>query len=199
MEKWKINPSFFALLLVASLFVEWKFMIILAFLSFVFFKENEKLRKLTIQVVAISSACSLFMLFWNIVENGFSVVESGADAINAIIRLFSEDYERPDWIITLLSLLDKFEILLYNLVIVLVYFAKFSFILAILHGTEPKKGIFKKIYEYLNDFTNFVDKKLYDLTENKTMTQPVQQPVNYATPTQQPVQSNEPMQNNINM
>ena len=185
MEKWKINPSFFALLLVASLFVEWKFMIILAFLSFVFFKENEKLRKLTIQVVAISSACSLFMLFWNIVENGFSVVESGADAINAIIRLFSEDYERPDWIITLLSLLDKFEILLYNLVIVLVYFAKFSFILAIIHGTEPKKGIFKKIYEYLNDFTNFVDKKLYDLTENKTMTQPVQ--------------SNEPMQNNINM
>lgn len=182
MEKWKINPSFFALLLVASLFVEWKFMIILAFLSFVFFKENEKLRKLTIQVVAISSACSLFMLFWNIVENGFSVVESGADAINAIIRLFSEDYERPDWIITLLSLLDKFEILLYNLVIVLVYFAKFSFILAILHGTEPKKGIFKKIYEYLNDFTNFVDKKLYDLTANQPM---ANQNTTYTMPTQQ--------------
>ena len=42
MSKWKINPNFFALLLVASLFAEWKYMAILAFFVFVLWDENEK-------------------------------------------------------------------------------------------------------------------------------------------------------------
>lgn len=202
MEKWKVNPSFFALLLVASLFVEWKYMIILAILSFIFFKENEKLKKLTIQVVAISSACSLFMLFWNVVESGFSVVDSLANAINAFICVFDDMYTRPDWVSTILNLLDKVEHLLYSLVIVLVYLAKFSFIVAVIRGNEPQKGIFAKIKEYLNEFTNFVDKKLYDLTENNQVNPVNQTVVTPVTPVVNPnpiQQTNtEVTQNNMN-
>lgn len=163
MSKWKINPNFFALILVASLFAEWKYMILLAFLVFVLWHENEKLRKLSVQVVAISSACALFMLFWNVVESGFSVIDTGANALDSVILLFDDMYTRPEWLNTLLSLLNSFEGLLYNLVSLAIYFAKFSFIIAVITGTEPKKGIFGKIYNYLNTFSSFVDKKLYDL------------------------------------
>ena len=43
------------------------------------------------------------------------------------------------------------------------HFAKFSFIVAIISNELPNKGIFSKISEYLNKFSSFVDKKLYDL------------------------------------
>ena len=159
MSKWKINPNFFALLLVASLFAEWKYMAILAFLVFVLWNENEKLRKLAIQVVAISSACALFSLLWNAI----SVVDSAADLLNSIIKLFDDTYTRPEWVITLLAILDKVEALIANLVSLAIYFAKFSFIVAIISNELPNKGIFSKISEYLNKFSSFVDKKLYDL------------------------------------
>ena len=199
MSKWKINPNFFALIMVASLFAEWKYMILLAFLVFVLWNDNAKLRKLTIQVVAISSACSLFLLFWNVVESGFSVVDSVADSINVIITLFDEMYTRPEWVSTLLNIFDKFEALLYNLIMFAVYLAKFSFILAIVKVSEPQKGIFKKIYEFLNIFTNFVDKKLYDLTNEMPnhSANPVQPttPVAPVQPTiQDPVQFTTPVE-----
>lgn len=163
MSKWKINPNFFALLLVASLFAEWKYMAILAFLVFVLWNENEKLRKLAIQVVAISSACALFSLLWTAISNGFSVVDSAANLLNSIIKLFDDTYTRPEWVITLLAILDKVEALIANLVSLAIYFAKFSFIVAIISNELPNKGIFSKISEYLNKFSSFVDKKLYDL------------------------------------
>ena len=74
----------------------------------------------------------------------------------------------------LLDFLLIIEEFLAQLVGFLVLLAKFSFIVAIIKDKKPGKGIFKYIEDYLNTFTNFVDKNLYSVTATKQPEQPTQ-------------------------
>lgn len=172
MEKIKISGSIMALLMLVTLFTEWKYMIIVAASIWLLCNNNERLKNLAVKVVSIAAACSLISMIWDLISGWIGV---GVSSLNEIPLIFAKMgiIINFGWLISFASIITGVLAILTTVVGLLILTAKIKFIISII-ANKPLTGLFKKIEEFLDQFTNFVTNSSYtDSTAQPVQTAPI--------------------------
>jgi hypothetical protein len=190
-DKIKLNGSIMAVLLLATFFAGWEYMILVTAIIYVFCSTNERLKNLALRVVTLNAACSLLSLGWNIIENWIvGIGFRGVGVLQNFIQDVSGDtYVNLSWMTTTTSYINSVVQIVGILIAIFIATAKFKFILNTITN-RPPAGMFKKLDEFMNNFLNFFASNLYEegAMAQQPMAQQPQMPMPNQNNFQQPPQ-----------
>lgn len=167
MEKIKVNSKVASLLVLAGLFAGWQYMLLVTAFVLIFCFKDEDLKKLTIKVLVIMAACSLFGKFWDLIEYGYSLGVEGINGIFGILGAINPAIHTPYWITQ--YIFEPLEIIIHFLgsgVAFIILLIQFNFILATITGRRMPKA-FVIVDDYMTKFSDFVTEKINDSTKKK--------------------------------
>ncbi len=169
MKKIKVNANILSVVMLLSLFIDWKWMLLVTLFIWCFCESGQAIKNLVIRCLAVYAGCYLFAWFWDIIYSGYNLAVSGVNGIFEILAGMEVDVVEAvnginKWVLNPVAVVAK---VLDSGVTFLILLAKFKFIVSVITN-RPLTGIFGKIQEYINYFVNFANSNLYE-------DQPVQQ------------------------
>jgi hypothetical protein len=176
MKKIKASANVLSMVMLLSLFVDWKWMLIVTVFIWCFCESGQAIKNLIIRCLAVYAGCYLFSWFWDIIYAGYSLGVSGLTGLFDIIAGFGADMSEVvlnvnKYVLSPVAIIFK---LLDSAVSFVILLAKFKFIMSVVTN-RPLTGIFGKIQEYINYFVNFGNSSLYEDNANVQPQQPQQQ------------------------
>ena len=174
MNKYKINDTVVAILLIASYFVGWQTMLLVGVLLFAFCDIGENLKNLAIRLLSFCVGIKLFDLAWSIIYKLVNLIPS---ILNKLIAIFNNYLDKPieidkfkqyilDPITGLMSIAD-------DVVGLLIIVATFYFIASLLLGKNKKTPIIDKyISTYIEKALSFVSQFNVNNVQSNVNNQP---------------------------
>lgn len=172
-KKIKASANVLSMVMLLSLFVDWKWMLIVTVFIWCFCESGQSIKNLIIRCLAVYAGCYLFSWFWDIIYAGYNLGVSGINGLFEILVGFGADMTEVvlnvnKYVLNPIAVIAK---LLDSAISFLILLAKFKFIMSVVTN-RPLTGIFGKIQEYINYFVNFGNSNLYE--DNAMPQQPVQ-------------------------
>lgn len=163
MKKIKVSANVLSMLVLVSLFIDWKWMLLVTVFIWCFCESGQAIKNLIIRALAVYAGCLLFGWFWNIIEAGYGLGVEGINGLFSILTNFGADMGEAVININkyVLNPANTIVTLLGSVVSFLITLAKFKFIVSVVTN-RPLTGIFGKIQEYINYFVNFGNSNLYE-------------------------------------
>lgn len=160
-NKIKINSGLASIILLTCLFSGWETLLIVTVLMLLFCETDKKVKDIVIKVISFYAAISLMTWGWNLINQGITLIINSLESIIEVFNIYFgskvlininaiQDYF-GDPVIKLLEIVDA-------IIKYLLFFAKFSFIIAVLGNKELKENIIvKKINDYVTKIVNFIN------------------------------------------
>lgn len=160
MNKYKINYTIAAILLLASFFAGWQTMIIVGALLFVFCEMGENLKNLAVNLISFSIGIKLVELLWGIIYNASVLIPKIIEKFIGIINNYLSSYNQISLGKINLYVFDpimKIFDIGNNIFDYLVLVASFVFITSLFVGANKKGFIIGGyITKYVNKVLNYV-------------------------------------------
>lgn len=172
MNKYKINYTIAAILLVASFFAGWQTMLIVGALLFIFCEVGDKLKDLSVNLISFSIGIKLVEILWGIIYKASSLIPNILEKLIGIINYYLDSYNSIS--LTKLKLyvinpiLDLFDIG-NDIFGYLITIASFVFITSLLIG-KNKKGFV--VGNYISGYVNKVLNYISQFSVNENVSQP---------------------------
>jgi hypothetical protein len=163
MKKIKVNENILALLLFGAMFAGWEYLILVTAFIWAFCEAGKSLKDLTIKVLAVFGACSLVMLFWDVVVQAFETVFGGLGNFFEILVSWGVDY----------GLIEGYNKYFYNpvcgsvletigsLLTLVILAVKAKFIYSVVVNKEMR-GAFWPVQSFLNKILVFANNNFYE-------------------------------------
>ena len=163
MKKVKASANLLSMIMLVSLFIDWKWMLLVTVFIWCFCESGQAIKNLIIRCLAVYAGCLLFAWFWDIIYSGYQLGVSSIDGLFNILTSFGAEMGEA------VTNLNKYVLNPVNIVVnvlgdavsFLIVLAKFKFIVSVVTN-RPLTGIFGKIQEYINYFVNFGNSNLYE-------------------------------------
>ena len=157
MKKVKVNKGLLALILVASIFIDWKMMLLIATLILLFAELDEDAKKIFVTVVAFMAGIALFGMFMELIVTGVDLLmktfRDFMNIINAYLTHKIDIYNVEKYVFNPVTNLLN---IVSGLVEYLILLLKFIFVISILKNKDQSKNIFFKIInKFVDKFTNY--------------------------------------------
>ena len=163
MKKIKVNENLLALLMFAAMFAGWQYLIIVTAFIWAFCESGKSLKDLTIKIIAVFGACSLVLLFWDVITEAIQAIFGGLREFFKILGSWMDDFDLVEGYdrffynplcVHLIAIIDKFVSLLVLLV-------KAVFILSVLKNKDMH-GLFSPVQTLVNKIVVFANNNFYE-------------------------------------
>lgn len=201
MNKYKINYTIAAILLVASFFAGWQTMLIVGALLFIFCEVGDKLKDLSVNLISFSIGIKLVEILWGIIYKASSLIPSILEKLTGIINYYLDSYNKIS--LTKLKLYvinpikDLFDIG-NDIFGYLITIASFVFITSLLIG-KNKKGFV--VGNYISGYVDKILNYISEFNTNEYTSQPVSNQTKQVVPninTNNQILNNQVQNQNIN-
>ncbi len=158
MNKVKISNGLAATMILLSMFAGWQTLLIVTVLLLIFCDCDDKLKGITVRVIAFMAALTLIGYAWDILYQGIQLGINGLNTVIGTINYYLEDpiniSKLNQYLISPVSGLLSFA---NSAVSYLIMFTKFGFVIATLAGKAVKDNFFvSKINGYVSKVVNYV-------------------------------------------
>lgn len=163
MKKIKVSANVLSMVMLLSLFVDWKWMLIVTVFIWCFCESGQAIKQLIIRCLAVYAGCYLFSWLWDIISAGYDLGVAGINGLFEILTGFGADMTEVilnvnKYILSPVKIVVNF---LDSAIYFLIILTKFKFIVSVITN-RPLTGVFGKIQEYINYFVNFGSSNLYE-------------------------------------
>ena len=173
MKKLKVNENILALLMFASIFAGWQYLVIVTAFIWAFCEAGKSLQNLTVKIISVFGALAIIDLGWDLIVQG---VDMSFGGLNRFFQMLVSWGVSPDLVVTSNSyVFTPIQLLVQivgSVVAFLLLLAKLKFIVEILANKDAKtiwpfNGFAKKIEEFANN-NFYVDDKASKQSEKTT-------------------------------
>ena len=173
MKKLKVNENILALLMFASIFAGWQYLVIVTAFIWAFCEAGKSLQNLTVKIISVFGALAIIDLGWDLIVQG---VDMSFGGLNRFFQMLVSWGVSPDLVVTsntyVFTPIQLLVQIVGSVVAFLLLLAKLKFIVEILANKDAKtiwpfNGFAKKIEEFANN-NFYVDDKASKQSEKAT-------------------------------
>jgi len=173
MKKLKVNENILALLMFASIFAGWQYLVIVTAFIWAFCEAGKSLQNLTVKIISVFGALAIINLGWDLIVQG---VDMSFGGLNKFFQMLVSWGVSPDLVVTsntyVFTPIQLLVQIVGSVVAFLLLLAKLKFIVEILANKDAKtiwpfNGFAKKIEEFANN-NFYVDDKASKQSEKAT-------------------------------
>lgn len=160
-NKIKINSGLASIILLACVFSGWETLLIVTVLILLFCETDKNIKDIATKVISFYAALFLITWGWDLINQGITLI---INSLVTVIKVFNTYFGSK--ILININAIQKYfsnpvtKILgiANDTVKYLLFFAKFSFVIAVLANKELKENIIvKKINDYVTKIVNFIN------------------------------------------
>ena len=157
MKKLKVNENILALLMFASIFAGWQYLVIVTAFIWAFCEAGKSLQNFTVKVISVFGALAIINLGWDLIVQG---VDMGFGGLNRFFQMLVSWGVSADLVVTsnayVFTPINLLVQIVGSVVAFLLLLAKLKFIVEIIANKDAKtiwpfNGFAKKIEEFANN------------------------------------------------
>ena len=158
MNKYKINNTIAAILLIASFFVSWQSLLLVIVLLFAFCEIDERINNLTINIVSFTIGIKLIELAWDVIYKTYELIPT---VINKLVNVVNHYLSEPIYLgkfqAYVLDPIGELFSIGNDVVSLLIVVATFFFITSLLFAKNKKIPIIGNfLAKYIGSVLNFI-------------------------------------------